>query len=93
MNQPKTKTQQPQRQSQVQEQVDRLDSNSTTLHNSIGKLQDRLSTVLRSSVLSEQPVSKDREELVVLAGTIESFVDSVQTATYKIEDLLERIEL
>ena len=85
----------PQRQSQVAEQTNRLEGNLTTLHNSIDKLQDRLSSVLRSSVLLEQEIGKDKdsEELVNLALIIEGFGDSVRSANYKIEDILERIEL
>ena len=84
---------QPQRQSQVGEQTNSLEGNLTTLHDNIGKLQDRLSAVLRSSVPSEQEKGKDSVELVVLACTIEGFADSVRSATYKIEDILERLEL
>ena len=84
---------QPQRQSQVDEQTNRLEGNLTTLHDSIGKLQDRLSAVLRTSVPSEQEKGKDSVELVVLACTIESFADSARSATYKIEDILGRLEL
>ena len=82
-----------QRQSQVQGQVDSLESSLTTLHDNIGKLTDRLSLVLRSDVPSEQEKGKDKVDLVVLACTIEDFVDSVRSARYKIENLLERIEL
>ena len=83
-----------QRQSQVNEQASRLEGNLTTLHDGIGKLQDRLSTVLRSSVPNEKATEgKDRQELVVLACTIEGFTDSARSATYKIEDILERLEL
>lgn len=83
----------PQRQSQVQEQASRLEGNLTVLHDNIGKLQDRLSSVLRSSVPSEQEKGQDRAELVNLACTVETFGDSVRSASYKIEDILERIEL
>lgn len=83
----------PQRQSQVAEQVSRLDGNLTTLHDNIGKLTDRLSSVLRQSVPSEQEKGQDRIELVNLACTIEGFGDSVRSANYKIEDILDRIEL
>jgi uncharacterized protein YlxW (UPF0749 family) len=83
----------PQRQSQVNEQVSRLEGNLTTLHDSIGKLQDRLSAVLRSSVLSEQEKGKDSVELVVLACTIEGSADSVRSATHRVEDILDRLEL
>ena len=81
------------RQSQVQEQASRLEGNLTALHDNIGKLQDRLSSVLRSSVPSEQEKGQDRAELVNLASTIEVFGDSIKSATYKIEDILERLEL
>ena len=80
-------------QSQVQEQVSNLEGNLTALHDSIGKLQDRLPSVLRSSVPSEAEKGQDRMELVNLACTIEDFGDSVRSATSKIEDILERIEL
>ena len=83
----------PQRQSQVQEQISRLEGNLTALHENIGKLQDRLAPVLRSSVPSEQGKGEERAELVVLACTIEGFADSVRLATYKVGDILDRIEL
>jgi phage shock protein A len=83
----------PQRQSQVQEQVSRLEDNLTALHDNIGKLQDRLSSVLRQSAPSEQEKGQERAGLVVFADTIEGFGDSVKSATYKIEDILERLEL
>ena len=81
------------RQSQVQEQVSNLEGNLTALHSSIGNLVDRLSSVLRSSIPSEAEKGQDRMELVNLACTIEDFGDSVKSANYKIEDILERIEL
>ena len=83
----------PQRQSQVAEQVIRLEGNLVMLHDNLEKLQDRLSFVLRSSVPSEQEKGQDRAELVHLACTIEKSGDSVRSATYKLEDLLERLEL
>lgn len=83
----------PQRQSQVVEQVNMLESNLTTLHDSIEKLRDRLSSVLRPSLPSEQEKSKDSTKLVNFACTIKDFVDSIKSATYKIEDILDRIEL
>ncbi len=84
---------QAQKQTQVGEQTSRLEGNLTTLHDNIGKLQDRLSAVLRASAPSEQEKGKDRVELVVLACTIEGFAGSVRSAMYKIEDILERLEL
>ena len=81
------------RQSQVTEQVNRLEGNLTALHDNIGKLTDRLVSVLGSSVSPEQEKGQDRPELVILACTIEGFDDSVQSAIYKIEGLLDRIEL
>ena len=86
-------TEEVKRQSQVQEQVSNLEGNLAVLHDSIGKLTDRLSSVLRSSAPSEAEKGQDRMELVNLACTIEGFGDSVRSANYKIEDILERIEL
>ena len=83
----------PQRQTQVAEQSDRLNRNMVTLHDRIEQLVDRLSSVLK---LAEPPLSgegRDSEELVVLAATIKTFADSVRSAKYKIESILERIEL
>lgn len=83
----------PQRQSQVAEQVNRLEGGLIALHDSIGKLQDRLSCVLRSSVPLEAEKGQDSVELVTLACTIEGFGDSIKSAAYKIDDMLDRIEL
>lgn len=82
-----------QRQSQVAEQVNNLERNLPTLHDKIGTLIDRLSPVLKPSVPSETEKGKDSVELVVLAETIEEFGNSVRSAIYKIEDVLERLEL
>ena len=80
--------------SQVQEQMNSLDGSLAVLHDSIGKLTDRLSSVLRSSVPSEVVErDKERSELVNLACTIEGFGDSVRLTNYKIKDILERLEL
>ena len=81
------------RQSQVAEQVIRLEDNLTALHDNLGKLQDRLASILRSSAPPEQGEGQDGAELVNLACTIEGFGDSVRVASYKLEDILERIEL
>ena len=83
----------PQRQSQVTVQINNLERGLPTLHDKIKTLIDRLSPVLKSSVPSETEESKDSEELVVLASTIKGFADSVRSATCKIEDILERLEL
>ena len=83
----------PQRQSQVAQQINNLERGLLTLHDKIKTLVDRLSPVLKSSVPSESEEGKDSVELVVLADTIEGFVGSVKSATYKVEDVLERLEL
>lgn len=83
----------PERQSQVTVQINNLERGLPTLHDKIKTLIDRLSLVLKSSVPSESGEDKDSVELVVLASTIEGFADSVKSATYKIEDILERLEL
>ena len=88
-----TPTVEPKKQSQVTEQTSNLESNLGVLHDVIGKLQDRLSSVLRTSVPSEKEKGKDRAELVILADTIEGFDDFVKSATSKIEDILDRLEL
>lgn len=88
---PQTK---PQRQSQVVEQTGRLEKNLSTLHTAIGNLTDRLSAVLRSSAPpSVVEKGKDSVELVVLASAFKGFGDSVKLATFKIEDIFERLEL
>ena len=84
---------QPPRQSQVDEQTNRFEGNLAALHDSIGRFQDRLSVVLRSSVPSEQEKGKDSVELVDLACTIEGSADSVRSATHRVEDILDRLEL
>lgn len=81
------------RQSQVTERSNNLESNLGSLHDKIGCLTDRLSSVLRSSGVPKEGEGKDRTELVALAGTIEGFNDSVRSAISKIEDILGRLEL
>ena len=81
------------RQSQVTEQTDNLTSNLGILHDRFESLAERLSSVLRSLEVPKQGEGKDKAELVALACTIEGFDDSVKSVIYKIEDLLERIEL
>jgi hypothetical protein len=81
------------RQSQVTEQTNNLEGNLGSLHVQIDNLTDRLSSVLRSPEAPLAGEGKDRVELVVLAGTIQGFGDSVRSAINKIEDILERLEL
>lgn len=83
----------PERQSQVTEQINNLENNLEALHDSIGDLTDRLSSVLKSPEAPTEGESKDRVELVILAGTIQGFDDSVKSAVSKLEDLLGRLEL
>lgn len=83
----------PERQSQITEQIDNLEGKLGLLHNKIESLTDRLSSVLRSPEAPKERASEDRTELVLLAGTIQGFDDSVKSAIYKVEDILERLEL
>lgn len=73
MNQSEANAQQPQRQSQVQERVEGLRGDLTVLHNSIGELIERLSSVLRPSIPSDVEKAQDRAELVSLAYAVEDF--------------------
>lgn len=89
-----------QSQSQVQEQTDRLESHLTVLHDSIGKLTDRLFPVLRSPVLPvllekeiEAKEDKIEVELVELASTIKYSRKSVNHAMCMVEDIIYRLEL
>lgn len=86
-------TAEPKRQSQVTEQINHLESSLEALHDRIGNLTDRLSSVLKASEAPMEGESKDRVELVILAGTIQGFNDSVKSAVSKLEDLLGRLEL
>lgn len=81
------------RQSQVTEQSDTLRENLEALHDGIGNLTDRLSPVLKVPEVPKEGGGKDRTELVILAGAIQGFDDSVKSATSKIEDILDRLEL
>ena len=81
------------RQSQVTEQINHLESSLEALHDRIGNLTDRLSSVLSSPEAPTQGESKDRVELVILAGTIQGFDDLVKSAVSKLEDILQRLEL
>ena len=83
----------PERQSQVDGQTNNLQKNLSKLHDRIGTLTDRLSTVLRLSLPSESGEDKKEVELVALASTIQGSGNSVQLAVLKIEDLLDRLEL
>lgn len=83
----------PKRQSQVTEQINNLESNLGALHNSIGDLTDRLSSVLKAPEAPKEGESKVRVKLVVLASTIQGFDDSVKLAISKLEDILDRLEL
>lgn len=82
----------PERQAQVPEQTSNLKGSLEMLHDRIGNLTDRLSSVLRPETPGEKE-SKDRAELVILAGTIQGFNDSVKSTISEIEDILGRIEL
>lgn len=83
----------PERQSQVAEQINHLESNLELLHGKIGTLTDRLSSVLKAPEVPKEGESKDRVELVVLAGTIQGFNDSGKSVMSKVEDILKRLEL
>ena len=81
------------RQSQVTEQINRLESSLEALHDKIGNLTNRLSSVLKAPEAPMEGESKDRVELVILAGTIQGFDDLVKSAVSKLEDILQRLEL
>lgn len=83
----------PERQSQVTEQINNLESNLGALHDSIRDLTQRLSSVLKAPEVPKEEESITRVELVVLAGTIQGFDDSVKMAISKLEDILERLEI
>ena len=84
----------PKRQSQVAGQINTLERELPQLHEGIDSLPKRLASVLRQpSPGSAKAESKDSEELVVLACTIQGFVDSVRSAREKIDNLLSRLEL
>lgn len=87
-----TPTAEAKRQSQVTKQANNLKGSLEMLHDRIGNLTDRLSSVLKSEVPKEKE-SEDKTELVILASTIQGFDDSVKSATSKIEDILDRLEL
>ncbi len=82
----------PQRQSQVDDQLMYLEASSKMLHEGIDRLFDRLAGVLRPPELS--PAAEEVEtELVHLAKRIKGYGDSVKSAAYRVEDILNRLEL
>ena len=83
-----------QKQSQVVEQTNILEKKLEGLHAKIETLADGLSSVLRSSLPAEKAIEdSDRMKLVVLASTLEGFSDSVGSASCKLEDILDRLEI
>ena len=88
------KLQESEKQSEVSEQIAVLNEELLLLHDKLGKLSNRLADVLRPLTPESAPAeSKDSQELVVLAVTIEGFGVSVKAARAKIDGMLNRLEL
>lgn len=82
----------PQRESQVEDQINGLNGELSRLHECIGSLTDRLGSVLTPESLMEKKEEVE-SNLVTLANTIRSCKDSVKDANFKIQDLTDRLEL
>jgi BMFP domain-containing protein YqiC len=80
------------KQLQIPEQIDRTRAELDRLHEKVEELLGRLQNVSRS-----EPDGRDAEEvstdIVVLAGTIRGFSESIESARAKIEHLLNTLEL
>lgn len=82
----------PQGEAQVRRELTLIASSCERLSATIGALEDRLCTVLRSEPprpLGEQEVSAS----VPLATELRVTQDSVQASIFHIEDIMERLEL
>jgi len=83
-----------QRQSLVRCELERLEKSITGLHNSIGNLNDRLSSILKSeSPEKSNTCAKEAKESVDLSRILERYVSEIYDATSKIDSFITRCEL
>lgn len=80
------------KESQVQSQLHRLECAIEALRESVEKAEEGLSPILR-----DEGVSKDTEtpkqELVVLAATIEGHAEQVERLAQRVDSIASRIEI
>ena len=82
------------RESEVSEQMNRLESNLTSLCNDTKALCSRLVTVVKPSLPSDKEDSKkEAAELVPLAARIRDSTRSIISLNFVVKDTLERLEL
>jgi len=83
---------QPKPASQVENQLESIDSKLTFLAKTIGLVEERLSGVLRTDVLIS-PEEQCTSKLVGLASKLENISEMIMSHDIKLRNILDRLEL
>ena len=77
---------------QVLNQMGGLSKGLSILHENIDNLTSRLGSILIPESPSEQKMD-EKSSLVILADSIRTCKESVKDANFKVQDLIDRLEL